>query len=85
MIWWFLLYYPIIFAIIFIGKRVETRYPLNSIERNRADMALGCAFMSLPSMPLIVGVGYLAKYAFISIFEIRITHPDSPTPSGCPA
>jgi hypothetical protein len=68
MLWWLILYYPVIFAIIFIGKRIESRYPQDSVERNRMDMALGCAFMSMPSMPLIVGIGYLVKHAFTSMF-----------------
>lgn len=52
--WWFVLYYPIIFAVMFGGKRFTDRYPENSPQRNRAEMAFGCAFLVMPSAPLIV-------------------------------
>jgi hypothetical protein len=52
--WWIILYYPVIFAVIFGGKRFTDRYPENSPQRNRAEMALGCAFLAMPSAPLIL-------------------------------
>jgi hypothetical protein len=68
MMWWIILYYPAIFLIIWIGKQVEKKYPTGSVERNRSEMALGCALLSLPGMPAIIGVGYVIKLIFISIF-----------------
>jgi hypothetical protein len=52
--WWFILYYPVIFAVIFGGKRFTDRHRENSPQRNRAEMALGCALLAMPSAPLIV-------------------------------
>lgn len=54
-LWWIILYYPIIFAVMFGAKRVTDRYPENSPQRARADLALGCAVLGMPSAPLIVG------------------------------
>ena len=50
MVWWFVLYYPLMAAIILVGKRIERRYPPNSAERGRTEMALGCAVLSLPGL-----------------------------------
>jgi len=40
--WWFILYYPIMFALLFLGRLLEGRYPPDSVECRRADIALGC-------------------------------------------
>ena len=52
--WWIVLYYPVIFAVAFGSKMAAARYPENSPQRNRANMALGCAVIGMPSAPLIV-------------------------------
>jgi hypothetical protein len=54
-LWWIILYYPIIFAVMFGSKRVTDRFPESSPQRNRAEMAMGCAVLALPSAPIIVG------------------------------
>jgi hypothetical protein len=53
-VWWMLLYYPVMFAVIFAGKNFTDRYPENSPQRSRAEMALGCALLAMPSAPAVV-------------------------------
>jgi hypothetical protein len=60
-LWWIILYYLVIFAVIFGGKRLADRYPENSSQRGRAEMALGCAFMAMPTAPLIVGAVWVVS------------------------
>jgi hypothetical protein len=59
MVWWLILYYPIIGALIFLGHRAEKRFPPNSNARNRTDLALGCAVLAMPGAPLIFFIGRL--------------------------
>jgi hypothetical protein len=59
MIWWFILYYPIIGALIFLGHQAEKRFPPNSNARNRADLALGCVLIGMPTVPVILSIGSL--------------------------
>jgi hypothetical protein len=59
MIWWFVLYWPIMGAVIFIGHQVAKRYPSDSVERNRADLALGCVVIGMSGIPLLVAIGSL--------------------------
>jgi hypothetical protein len=61
--WWIILYYPVIFAVICGGKRFTDRYPEKSPQRNRAEMALGCAFLAMPSAPLIVFAVWFVSHA----------------------
>jgi len=60
--WWIVLYYPIIFAIMFIGYCLEKRYAPDSVERKRAEMGLGCGLILLPSLPLIIGAFDVLRY-----------------------
>jgi hypothetical protein len=59
--WWLILYYPTIFALLALGARLDKRYPAGSIQRNRADIALGCAFLALPGLPLIIAVSIIMR------------------------
>ena len=59
MIWWFILYWPIMGALLFLGYRIEQWYPEGSRERNRADIAFKCAVIGLPSLPVIVTLIWL--------------------------
>jgi hypothetical protein len=67
-IWWFILYWPIMGALIFIANRVAKQYPLESVARRRADIALGCGIIGLPSFPLIVFAMYWASRGLEVIF-----------------
>jgi hypothetical protein len=53
MLWWLLLYWPAMLALIGLGSRVAKRYPEGSQMRHRADMALGCGILALPIAPII--------------------------------
>jgi hypothetical protein len=41
MVWFLMLYYPIIGLLMFIGNNVATQYPNGSLVRDRTEMALG--------------------------------------------
>lgn len=69
MVWWFALYYPLMAAIIVAGKRIERRYPEKPAQRDRVEMMLGCAVLSLPAFPVMVGAGYLAKSAITRLLN----------------
>jgi len=55
--WWIILYYSLGFAVLFLGTRLDKRYPAGSVQRNRAELALCCAWLALPTAPLIYGIG----------------------------
>ena len=57
--WWLILYWPIMGAVIFLGNRLDKRYAAGSVRRERADMALGCAILAMPGVPLVLGVGWI--------------------------
>jgi hypothetical protein len=57
MAWWFILFWPIMGFLIFLGTRLDKRYPAGSVQRNRADLALGCGILALPAAPLIFWFG----------------------------
>jgi hypothetical protein len=60
--WWIILYYPVIFAVTFGSKRLTDRYPEGSPQRSRAESALGCMVIAMPSAPVIVGaVWFVSK------------------------
>jgi hypothetical protein len=56
---WFILYWPIMGALIFVGNRLDKRYAAGSVQRERADMALGCAILAMPGVPLVWAVGWI--------------------------
>ena len=51
----FVLYYPVIAAVILVGMRIENRYRPNSAERQRTEVGVGCAFLSITAMPIVLG------------------------------
>jgi hypothetical protein len=59
-IWWFILYWPVMGTLIFVGNQLSNRYEPNSVERGRAEMALGCGVIAMPVVPLIIFFAHLA-------------------------
>lgn len=59
MVWWLILYYPIIGILFYIANKVDARYPNGSVVRDRTEMALGCGILALPGAPLIIFIGSL--------------------------
>jgi hypothetical protein len=57
--WWIILYWPVMFALLAVGKYTEKRYPEGSDARRRADTAGGCILIAMPSAPLVLLVGWL--------------------------
>jgi hypothetical protein len=49
MIWWLILYWPIMGTLIFTGNQIAKRYPADSIQRGRVEMALGCGIIAMPA------------------------------------
>jgi hypothetical protein len=48
-------------GLIFLANRVEKRYRPNSAQRNRAELALGCAILALPGLPAILVFGWFGS------------------------
>jgi hypothetical protein len=59
MVWFLMLYYPIIGLLMFIGNNVATQYPNGSLVRDRTEMALGWGVLALPGAPSIIFIGSL--------------------------
>jgi hypothetical protein len=64
--WWrypiaafFNLYWPIMGVLILLGNRLDKRYAPGSVQRERADLALGCAIMAMPGVPAILVVCWI--------------------------
>jgi hypothetical protein len=57
--WWFLLYWPIMIAVIFFGVHYAERYPKDSSARRRVEIALGCVLIGMPAAPLLIAVGWV--------------------------
>jgi hypothetical protein len=55
--WWMILYWPIMGLLIFLGTRLEKRYPAGSVQRNRIELVLGGAILAMPGLPLIIAIG----------------------------
>ena len=53
MVWWLILYWPLMAVLIFAGHRAAKRFPDGSVSRHRTDVALGCGVILLPSAPWI--------------------------------
>jgi hypothetical protein len=53
--------------LIFRGTRLE-RYPAGSVQRNRTELALGCAVLALPGLSAVIAVG-----------SILVRNPTDPT------
>ena len=53
------MYWPIMGAVIFLGNRLDKRFAPGSVQREWADLALGCAVMAMPGVPAVLAVGWL--------------------------
>lgn len=60
--WWFVLYYPIVLILLWIGTRLDKRLAPGSKARDRADLALGCGILALPGAPLLVWLGWIVLH-----------------------
>lgn len=56
---WIVLYWPICSAIVYLGSRLERRYPPGSVKRGRAEQALRYLVIVLPAAPVVVGAAWL--------------------------
>jgi hypothetical protein len=62
--WWFVLYWPIMGAVVLFGQRLSKRWAPKSVWRDRTDMALGCVVIGLPTVPVLVEAMRLVRMAW---------------------
>jgi hypothetical protein len=55
--WWVILYYPLIFLLLLVGRRLDKRFVADPSKRRKADTALGCAFFALLWAGFIIMIG----------------------------
>jgi hypothetical protein len=55
MVWWLILYWPIMGLLIFASHRAARRHRDDPAKLHRAELALGCGIIALPAAPLMMG------------------------------